>query len=645
MRIKRIRIGEWRHFRNLDVRLGDDAGLVCLVGANGTGKSHMLELIAACAHRIGLAPGVELPRGDPFNDRHDFSLEFHLAPGISEAVDNGLFNDPSFAAWDRSITVSSQKNDGGPQTRFEAGGIVDANASTQFANRAIRALGTERVVNFLSLDADRAYPDRPVHANQMAEAYETDWEGIDFTRGRSFRTTTTLYEEWKKYFLARENQNSTNHTKAIRRARLEGQQEPAFEDHFEPFKNAVAQVLPHVVFTGIDSKRRTLLFDTTGRELTFNQLSGGEREIAFLIGQIDRFGLRQGLLLLDEPELHLNADLIRTWVSYLTSTVENGQIWLATHSLEAVEAAGQHSTFLLERNEEDRNVDSVVRLDQRPILSALSRAVGTPAFSISQMSFIFVEGQEGIGERERFRKLAGLLRNARFMECGSCEEVIRRVATIRHLAVEAETEIRLGGIIDRDFRPEQEAAAITERHGVFVLPVHEIENFFLHPPTLNSLLQQNGRAGLNATQLMLDAADARAGSWIFQYVMATRNAKSLPEITAQAKEIAKGFAWAQYENDREATKHAIVAASGFDQFSQRTLSNLLEVGVRSYSRRRVAPDLWKHCEGKQVLNAVAMHTGFSGSPALIEAALVRWNGDEAQVPGELTQLREYLNRI
>ena len=168
-------------------------------------------------------------------------------------------------------------------------------------------------------------------------------------------------------------------------------------DQLEPFKNAVAEVLPHVRFTGIDDKRRTLLFDTTGFELTFNQLSGGKREITFLIGQIDRFGLRRGLLLLDEPELHLDADLIRTWVGYLTSTVESGQIWLATHSLEAVEAAGQHASFVLERNEETRNVDSLVRLDRRPVLSALSRAVGTPAFSILQLLLsFFIEGEESI---------------------------------------------------------------------------------------------------------------------------------------------------------------------------------------------------------------------------------------------------------
>jgi hypothetical protein len=175
-----------------------------------------------------------------------------------------------------------------------------------------------------------------------------------------------------------------------------------------------------------------LIFDSTGIELSFNQLSGGEREIAFLIGQIDRFKLREGLFLLDEPELHLNADLIRGWVGYLTSTIQTGQVWLATHSLEAVEAAGQQATFILERNDETRKVDVLARIDSRPMLSALSRAVGTPAFSIAKLVFVFVEGEEGIGERERFRGLTGFPLTMRFMECGSCNEVIRRVEAIHH---------------------------------------------------------------------------------------------------------------------------------------------------------------------------------------------------------------------
>jgi ABC-type uncharacterized transport system ATPase subunit len=79
MRIRKISIKQWRNFENVEFQLDDNAGLVCVVGANGTGKSHLLELIAACAHRLGLTPGIEIPRGNPFADPHDFSLQFYLS--------------------------------------------------------------------------------------------------------------------------------------------------------------------------------------------------------------------------------------------------------------------------------------------------------------------------------------------------------------------------------------------------------------------------------------------------------------------------------------------------------------------------------------------------------------------------------------
>ena len=93
MRIRTVKINRWRHFENITLQLDDNTGLVCIVGANGTGKSHLLELIAACAHRLGLSQGIEIPRGDPFSDKRDFSLQFFLAIGVSEAVDQGLVSE------------------------------------------------------------------------------------------------------------------------------------------------------------------------------------------------------------------------------------------------------------------------------------------------------------------------------------------------------------------------------------------------------------------------------------------------------------------------------------------------------------------------------------------------------------------------
>lgn len=642
MRIRNIRISLWRHFENIELQLDGEIGLVCVVGANGTGKSHLLELIAACAHRLGLSQGVEIPRGDPFSDPHDFSLEIHLAEGVSEAVDEGLATEPAFPEWDRTLTIESRNLPENSFSRIEAGGILEESQRGPFAEQVIRQLRDSRDVHFLSLDANRAYPKKNINVHEVAQAYEIDWGELEYTRGRSYKTTTTLYDEWIKYYLAQENQSGTRLIQETRRARKLSAEPPEFEDHFEGYADSLQIVLPHLFFTGVDSKNRTLLFDTTGLELSFDQLSGGEREIAFQVGQIDRFGLRKGLFLLDEPELHLNSDLIRSWVAYLTGTVETGQIWLATHSLEAVEAAGQQATFVLERNEETRKVDSLARLDTRPVLSALSRAVGTPAFSISQLVFVFVEGEEGVGERERFRKLAGMPANVRFMECGSCNEVLRRVSAIKALAQEAEAGIRIGGVVDRDFLSDAKVQELDREYGVFGLPVHEVENFFLHPATISLLLDQNGRAGLVPSDLIRIASDARAGSWIFQHTMATDNAKSLPAIGLVAKEQAKELSWERFDADRNAVIQRIVDDSGYDADNQRKLQRILEISTNLYARKRDEADLWKVCEGKQVLNSVARAVGFAGSPTMVQATFAAWERGGLELSEELSALREYL---
>lgn len=642
MRVRQIHVRKWRHFSGIKLDVEADAGLICVVGANGTGKSHLLELISACAHRVGLTPGIEIPRGDPFADEHDFTVQITISPGVSEAVDQGLSSDASFGDWDRTLTIESAKPG---STRITAGGLT-GNDQTNFAGRVVQQLKQSKNVHFLSLDADRAYPKKNFAIHEIAQAYDIDWSGTEYTRGRSFRSTTTLYDEWVKYFLAQENQSGTRILQAMRKAKKAGEAPPEFTDHFADYAESLQSVLPHVLFTGVDPQQRTLLFDTTGLELRFAQLSGGEREIAFLVGQIDRFGLRNGLFLLDEPELHLNADLIRTWVSYLTGTVGTGQVWLATHSLEAVEAAGQAATYVLERNDESRVVDTVARLDTRPVLSALSRAVGTPAFSVSQLRFVFVEGEEGVGEREKFHGLAGAPQSVRFLECGSCNEVLRRVSSVEALANEMEGPIRVGGIIDRGFRARDDARDLAADTGVLVLPVHEVENLFLEPGTLRTLLVRNGRSGVDPIELVRSAADERAGAWIFQHALGTRNLRDLPPISPSSKEKAKALSWDALESREQGAVDSIVASAGISTEDGERLAKVLHVYVEAYRRRREDPDLWKHCEGKEVLHRIAPEIGFAGADALTRAASVLWNDPESgAVFEELQTLRDYVQSL
>lgn len=644
MRIRSINIKHWRHFRDLQLEVAPEANLVCVVGANGTGKTHLLELIGAGAHKIGLSRGTEVPRGDPFADEHDFSLSFSLPPGVSPTVDALDPEGIGLSGWDRTLVLESQKSGSSHKLSIRAGGVEDVNQASQLFSVVSAALQSSQEVHFVSLDADRAYPRKTLNSNEVAQAYDIDWDGVEYTRGRSFRSTTTLYDEWLKFLLARENQAGAALMKEFRNARLRNEQEPEFVDHFDAYKESLRSVLPHLIFTGVDPKRRTLLFDTTGLELNFNQLSGGEREIAFLVGQIDRFALRKGLFLLDEPELHLNGDLIRSWVQFLTGTVQTGQVWLSTHSLEAVEAAGPEATFVLERNPSSREVNSVARLDERPVLSALSRAVGSPAFSITQLAFIYVEGEESLGERERFRRLSGSPSQVRFIECGSCKEVTRRRDAIRDLGVQSATPIRVGGIIDRDFRLPGEIESL-ESNGIHILAVHEVENLFLHPDTLRCLLEQNGRSQLDPNDLIRRGSEQYAGSWIFQYAMSRDQAASLPAIADGCKDLAKGKTWTSFCDGKTDVIGDVVAAAKLQLEPSKRLEKLLGIAKSSFERALDSKTLWQICEGKQVLGRIFGEVGFSSPGTLMAAAYHLWEQRPDLVPDEVLQLRTYVTGV
>lgn len=639
MRIRKIEINNWRNFKGVTIELPDTASLVCLVGANGTGKTHILELISACAHHIGLSAGIEIPRGNPFEDTvRDFSVEFYLARGVSAALDKPIGDPAAYAKWDRTITLK------GNSKKPFAGGVPDAGQATTLGSNIVNALRSSADIHHLVLDADRAFPKKTINSNQLAEAYETKWDDANYSKGRAFQPTRTMYDEWIKYCLARENKAANKLYQEARRAHEAGMEAPAFEDIFETYRKSLRQVMPHLLFSGVDTEKKAILFDTAGMQLRFDQLSGGEREISFLIGQIDRFGLRNGLFLLDEPELHLNPDLVRDWVTYLGNTVATGQVWLATHSLEAVEAAGLNSTILLERDESTRVVSSVGSLAQQPVLTSLSRAVGTPAFSISELRFVFIEGEEQIGERERYRKVTGLGTDTRFIECGSCSEVIRRLSTINGIAKEANQNIRIVGVIDKDWRSKAELDSLTAHKGLVALPVHEIENFFLHKETLSDLAGSLGQKAFDYDAVLLKACDERAGGWIIQSALSDESQRDISNLPGEARSLAYKKSWAIIEPDIDAAMEEIGSAAGFEPAEKTKLVQRLTTFAKIYQKKRAGPDLWKVCEGKEVMKAMAKALNFTGHHALEQAVVTYWNTDPIRLPAELAQFRSTLNK-
>jgi predicted ATPase len=644
LRIQYIKIDQWRHFEGVAFTLPESAPIICIVGDNGTGKSQILELIAACAQRIGLTPGTENPRGDPFSENATFEINFfvaaHTIPNLDDehAYPEGALRD-DYVAWDRTLLVRSRKDKG---SDIVAGG-VPAHGAAAFADHIVNIIRQSASIHYLSLDADRAYPKIQIASHQLSEVYERDW-GEATNKQSSFKITRNLYDEWFRFLIGRENQANNKYIQTVRVARNAGAQDPVFVDQFEAYKNAVKDVLPHLLFVGIDPQARQIRFDSTGIPLAFDNLSGGEREIAFLVGQIERFGLKRGLLLVDEPELHLNYDLLRAWIGFLKKSVEDGQIWLATHSLEVVEVTGQDATIILSRDGQTRRVTGATPLSQQPVVATLSRAIGSPAFSISNLAFVMIEGEEEIGERERFRLLCDLPSHVRFLEAGSCKEVIRRIEGLRDLAAASGQEIRIGGVIDQDWRTKSERSEL-EAQGLFVLGVHEVENLFLHPQTLAELITMMGGDAQQISSIILASADRRAGTWIFDAARTDRKFRDYAEPSKEIRELVHKLTWSDFHSLETKCSEIANVHGKLKKEEISTLEAHLIAHARVYERKRVTEDLWSLCEGKEVFRSILPCLGFVDEDVAERAIAAVWQRNPELVPDELRALRAYIRNL
>lgn len=634
MRIVSVEVQRWRNLRGVAIVVPAEARLVCLVGENGSGKSTVLELISYAAHHLGLSTGVDSPRGDPSQEDHDFTLVAVVPEGIAELARFDAQPDGSLA-WDGTVQFRSDRS--GVVVRALG---VDGQFSETLARASINRMRQRQETQHLYLDADRAYPPMQLQAHQYQEILSQDWQSPEFSRQWSFRTTKTLYEEWHKYFIATEEKVATGHLAEIRRSRQTGSEPPEFVDPFDAFRASVKQVLPHLDFIGVEPSgvSRTILFNSTALDIPFSKLSGGEREIAFLIGQIERFGLRNGLLLIDEPELHLNPDLLRTWVAFLRDTVLDGQVWLATHSLEAVEVAGPDASFVFEKDPSNRITTSVTLLGDRPVISALSASIGAPAFSLSRLRFVFVEGDRQSRERERFFDVCGDAGTNRFIEGGSCHEVIRRLQHVRELAAETGEQLHVGGVVDRDFRTDDEVATLLAEGGVYVLECHEIENLFIDPSALGVLAERAG-VELDIADAVREESDGLAGLWVAQRA-ASRIDGAIPK---SALTIWSALGWSVLDGTFE---HALAQSQVyFDDGGAQEWEGQLRSAGDAYRAIRVQPDLWLHCMGKQVCSRMASRLGYRSAGILQNSVVQLWRDGAAPEPIALVSLRAYLESL
>jgi hypothetical protein len=219
------------------------------------------------------------------------------------------------------------------------------------------------------------------------------------------------------------------------------------------------------------------------------------------------------------------------------------------------------------------------------------------------------------------------------MEAGNCRDVVRKLGAMRQAAAASGQPIRVWGILDRDFLSNAE---ITEREkeGLTVLPCHEVENFFLHPPTLTAVATALGIA-VDPERALVNAHDEVAGLWIFQHAASSSDFSQL-----DLRRVRSNFcqlAWAKFAElgADQVLKEATAPLNSSPAALLIQFSGAIKLSYNAYSSMRASPDFWMHCMGKQALVRLHHAFGFNSEDALERAVAVRWGAQPNLRPSQL----------
>jgi predicted ATP-binding protein involved in virulence len=335
MRIHSIELTRFRGAQELELNF--HSNLTVLVGANGAGKSTILDAIA-----IGLSWLVNRIK------RIKASGRPILESDINNAKNNAgilltLNENKEMYGW--GLTKSRK----GVLRRGVSVGLESVSVlALQIQEKITRTDGRCNLPLLAYYPVNRAVLDIPLrirtkHTFEPVDAYEESLAG-----GASFRT----FFEW-----FRQREDIENENKIIMSGKIS-------RDHqLESVRRALTMFMPD--FCNLRVRREPLRMEVEkkGQKITVNQLSDGEKCLMAMIGDIARrLAIAnpvldnplegRGIILIDELELHLHPRWQQQIIPHLLETFPRCQFVVSTHSPHVLTNAKPESVFLLSMDSE-----------------------------------------------------------------------------------------------------------------------------------------------------------------------------------------------------------------------------------------------------------------------------------------------------
>lgn len=231
----------------------------------------------------------------------------------------------------------------------------------------------------------------------------------------------------------------------------------------------------------------------SGAEHDLDELSSGEKEILYGYLRIRNSAPRYSLILLDEPELHLNPRLVQSlprFYHYHLGVNLDNQIWLVTHSdalLREVIGQPEYSVFHMSAaNEAAGSQTKVLNVLEDAESAVLSLVGDIAAYRPGKKILIF----EGGGDSEFDEYFTGqlfpeLLAVVNIISSGNKLRVRELHEVLERAATKGVLPFKVYSITDKD----SDAGNPPSSGSRFIWDVYHIENYLLEPKFILQVLR------------------------------------------------------------------------------------------------------------------------------------------------------------
>ncbi|MBK8517489.1 MAG: AAA family ATPase [Saprospiraceae bacterium] len=350
MKIKKIKFENFRLFENLEVNF-PDSNFIVLIGNNGAGKTSILDGIATCLTHF---------TGEMMSKKEGYSIDhWFIDSDVTNGKEKGLVNCSFEINSDNlSISVTKDTNEAGLSFDKEPKGFINAFKATK-ENKRIP------IISYQHINRSNGDVSKTSEKSNIIKIYDPVTQA--YTRALS-KSSIPMHDNYD-WFL----------------------QQVRMENDYKVEQNSLAVTLPSLdivrkalkIFTSelmlnisdfkVHKKKNLypdfreeieehLAFNIDDKQILYNQLSSGQRMILSMVMSIARNLIvvnensedalnGEGIVLIDELELHLHPNWQLKIVNALKTTFPNVQFIATTHSPLVLSGMRRDDILVLDQGE------------------------------------------------------------------------------------------------------------------------------------------------------------------------------------------------------------------------------------------------------------------------------------------------------